>query len=267
MADEEAKVGQDNPGPEDRLAAVEARLRSYDALSKRMKLVQRLGTLLILFFALLFVYRLYSHFHGYVVAFRIPAEREVIVKEFLSQAKAEPIILGEAQALAKDVEKTIWPKILKDVIAEIGESKPELEKMANEMSDRLVKHVETRVTTQLTEALAQSYDDLEKDIRASFGDLTEEEFERDFEAAKGIFVTHFTNALEERMAKVQSGLEGLRETVRTHYGKGFAPGLNKEERLRAAEMEFLEAMIALIVYELKPELGDEPAQPTANQGG
>jgi hypothetical protein len=135
--------------------------------------------------------------------------------------------------------------------------------MATEMGSRLTDFVKTTVADRLREAMLQSYNEMEAEIRKSFGDMPEAQFKKDFDASRDIFIQHFMVALDERLGKVQTGLEGLKETVRTHYGKDFAANLSGEERARHAEMVFIESLIDLIVYELKPELGDEPFRQAA----
>ncbi len=266
MADEQPKA-PDETALAARVEGIEGRLRSREVLARRTRMAQRIGVLLVLSFLLLFVYRLYAHFRSYSVALRDPQKREAILKEFLTQAKAEPILRSEAQALVQDIQEKVLPKVFEDVVTEFNKSKPELEQMASAMGVRLADYVKTTVATRLKEAMAQSYSDMEAEVRKSFGEMPEEQFKKDFEASKQIFIDHFTAALDERLARIQTGLEGLRETVKANYGKNFAPELSGEARLQRAEMEFIEALIDLIVYELKPELGAEPFRPAGKEGG
>lgn len=266
MADEQPKT-PDETALAGRVEGIEQRLRSREALAHRTRVAQRIGVLLVLFFLFLFVYRIYAHFRAYSVALRDAQKREAILKEFLSQANAEPILRAEAQALAQDIQEKVLPKVFEDVVAEFNKSKPELEQMATDMGLRLTDYVRTTVANRLKEAMAQSYGEMEAEVRKSFGDMPEEQFKKDFEASKQIFVEHFAATLDERLGKIQNGLEGLKDTVKTHYGKNFAPELSGEARLQRAEMEFIEALIDLIVYELKPELGAEPFRPAGKEGG
>jgi cell division protein FtsB len=263
MADDKPKA-PDETALAGRVDGIETRLRRSDALSKRAKIVQRIAVALLLFFVLLFVYRIYAHVRSYAVALKDADKREAILKEFLSQARAEPILRSEAQSLVQDIQEKVLPKVFEDVVAEFNRSKPELEKMAAEMGTRLAEYVKTTVATRLKEAMTQSYSDLEAEIRKGFGEVTDEQFKRDFDASREIFIRHFSEQLELRLDKIQTGLEDLRETIKTHYGKDFAPELSGEEKLARAETVFIEALIDLIVYELKPDLGDEPFRPAAN---
>jgi hypothetical protein len=260
MADEKPKA-PDETALAGRVDGVEKRLRSGDALTKRAKIAQRVGVLLLLFFVLLFVYRLYAHFRSYAVALKDAQKREALIKEFMSEAKADSILRSEAQALVKDIQEKVLPKVFEDVVAEFNRTRPELEKMAADMGTRLTEYVKTTVATRLKEAMSQSYNEMEAEIRKSFGDMPDEQFKKDFDASREIFLRHFTDQLEQRLSKIQTGLEGLKETVKTHYGKEFAADLPPEEKLARAEMMFIEALIDLIVYELKPELGDEAFRP------
>jgi hypothetical protein len=262
MADDKPKTA-DEAALAGRVEGIEARIRAYEVFSRRAKIVQRIGMLLILGLLLLFVYRIYAHFRGYAVAMRDAEKREKILKEFLSQAKADEVLRAESQALVKDIQEKVLPKLFEDVVAEFNKSRPELEQMATDMGTRLTDFVKTAVADRLREAMVQSYNDMEAEIRKSFGDMPDEQFKKDFDASRDLFIQHFMFALDERLGKVQSGLEGLKETVKTHYGKDFAADLKGEERLQRAEMVFIEALIDLIVYELKPELGDEPFRQAA----
>lgn len=262
MADEQPKA-TDEAALADRIQGIEKRIQAFETFSRRAKMVQRIGLLLILALLLLFVYRIYAHFHGYAVAMRDPAKREVILKEFLTQAKADEVLRTEAQALVQDVQEKVLPKLFEDVVAEFNKSKPELEQMATDMGVRLTDFVKTTVADRLRDAMLQSYNNMEAEIRKSFGDMPEEQFKKDFTASRDLFIQHFMAALDERLGKVQTGLEGLKETVKTHYGKEFAADVTGEDRQRRAEMVFIESLIDLIVYELKPELGNEPFRPAA----
>ena len=245
----------------DRIAGIETRIRAFEVFSRRAKMVQRIGLLLILAVLLLFVYRIYAHFRAYAVALRDADQREALLKEFFSQARADEVLRTEARALVQDIQEKVLPKVFEDVVAEFNKSKPELEQMATEMGLRLTDFVKTTVADRLREAMVQSYNEMEAEIRKSFGDVPDEQFKKDFAASRDIFIQHFTAVLDERLGKVQTGLEGLKDTVKTHYGKDFAAELTGEDRQRRAEMVFIEALIDLIVYELKPELGDEPFRP------
>ena len=262
MADEQPKAA-DETALAGRVEGIEQRIRTFETFSRRAKMVQRIGMLLILALLLLFVYRLYAHFHGYAVAMRDAVKREKILKEFLSQAKADEVLRTEAQALVQDIQEKVLPKLFADVVAEFNKSKPELEQMATAMGMRLTDFVKTTVADRLRDAMVKSYNEMETEIRKSFGDMPDEQFKKDFEASRDIFIQHFTAALDERLGKVQTGLEGLKETIKTHYGKDFAADLKGEERQQRAEMVFIESLIDLIVYELKPELGDEPFRQAA----
>lgn len=257
MADDRPKVA-DEAALADRIAGIETRIRTFEVFSRRAKRVQRVGLVLILALLLLFVYRIYAHFQAYAVALRDTDKREALLKEFFSQARADEVLRTEAQALVQDIQQKVLPKVFEDVVAEFNKSKPELEQMATDMGLRLTDFVKTTVADRLREAMAQSYNDMEVEIRKSFGDMPDEQFKKDFDASRDIFIQHFTAALDERLGKIQTGLEGLKETVKTHYGKDFAADLTGEDRQRHAEMVFIESLIDLIVYELKPELGDEP---------
>ena len=266
MADEQPKA-PDETALAGRIEGIENRLRAYEATARRAKIVQRVGVLIVLALLVIFVYRIYAHFHGYVVSMKDAAQREAILKEFFTQAQAEPILRAEAQALVKDIQEKVLPKVFEDVVAEFNKSKPELEQMALDMGTRLTEYVKTTIADQLKAAMEKSYSDMEAEIRKSFGDMPEEQFKKDFAASRDLFIKHFTEALDVRLGKIQTGLEGLKETVKTHYGANFAPELSGEARLQRAEMEFIEALIDLIVYELKPELGAEACRPAGQKGG
>jgi len=264
MADEQPNIAAGEAALAGRIEGIETRIRTTEVLSRRARLVQRLGVLLILVLLLFFVYRIYAHFRAYAVALHDANRREALLKEFLTQARADQVLRTEAQALVKDIQEKVLPKVFKDVVAEFNASKPELERTANEMKVRLTDFVKSTVATRLRDAMVQSYNDMETEIRKSFGDISDEEFKKDFEASRDLFIQHFMEALDVRLAKVETGLAGLNETIRTHYGKDFLGDLSGEEKVSRAEMVFIDALIDLIVYELKPELGDEPFRQAAN---
>lgn len=262
MANEQPKA-TDEAALAGRVETIEKRIRATEVFSRRARLVQRIGILLTLALLLLFVYRIYAHFRAYAVALRDANQREALLREFLSQAKAGDVLRTEAQALVKDIQEKVLPKVFEDVVAEFNRSRPELEQMATEMGTRLTDFVKTTVATRLREAMVQSYNDMEAEIRKSFGDMPDEQFKKDFDASRDLFIAHFTAALDERLGKVQAGLEGLKDTVKTHYGKDLGANLKGEDRKQHAEGVFIESLIDLIVYELKPELGDEPFRQAA----
>lgn len=261
-ANEEESI--DEAWAAERLTAIAEKMRRADVLAHRRKEAQWVGTILILLLLGIFVYRLFAHFHDYATAFQDTERREQILQEFLEESDAQRIVLSELQSLTMQLEEELLPKLFDDIVLCLQEAQAELHDEAGAMGERLVEHTKKGLSEALAQALKKSFDSMEGELRTALKDMPEAEFTQNFEQAKAAFVEKLPDIIETGLARVQASLDVLQDSVRK-CGERFEPSSPQVSRGTAAEGEFIEALVDLIVYELKPELGAEPVAAASDE--
>jgi len=259
---EAAAPGADEPVPapgadvSEKLAQIEARIHLVDALRKRQGRASLVGILLLLVLLLVFVYRIYSHFDAsYVKVLKDEKQREEFLTKMLEETQAQEMVREQAYLLMDEMRNDIVPKLAAEIATEFRGSLPELQAAAGEATDRLTKYAKEHVEGRLIDALTKSLEGLDKELRRVFPELKLEELEEQLDRWKGVFIEELHDVIEERVARVDPSVRGLKTTVDQLAKTGPRP-----DTLEEAEWKFIEALIELIAFELAPDLGKDKAE-------
>ncbi len=240
-----------------RIGQLEEKLKLIEVLRKKQRNFSLVGVLLLLSLLLLFVFRLYSHVNTtYVEPLNDETRRAAFLQELARQTNAEKIVKQEVETFVKQLSEEVVPELMKQLTHEFTAARPEIEKAACDMGERLNKYILTDVQEQLAESLIQALEDLEQEIKTVLPEFSVEELQKHMDEAKALFIEKLTDLIEERIARVSASMESLKSTV-TQRAK---TGEDAPYSLEAAQTELLEALVDLLVYELKPELGEEMAE-------
>jgi hypothetical protein len=91
------------------------------------------------------------------------------------------------------------------------------------------------------------------ELQRIFPDTSVEELQHQLEKAHGLFIEKLHEAIEDRIAMVAASLEQLKAQVREMAREN----IREQRTLEEIECLFFEDLVDLLVYELKPELGNE----------
>lgn len=238
-----------------RLEAVERMIGENDALRRSIKLYSAGGILLIILILTMLFVQLVNHARNYDVA--------ALGDELMESA--EPVITGEIRALGHDLQSGAVEDFMDKLHSEFREEWPKIEEAAGDMGARLAKHTEEHVKLQLVEALATSFEECEADIRKIFPEFTIDELEKRLNASKDLFVEELVEVIELHLARVGASIEGIKSAV-TRVASSHNVQYDAALRPGEAEQAFLDAIRDLLVYEIKPELGEAMAD-AVNEGG
>ncbi len=252
MTEEKAQTKQDGGDVSARLAQLEEKLKRTEKLRKTQARLSLFGVLVILLLLSIFIYRIYAHFNNsYVKALQKPETRDKFIQDFVKGTNAEDIITTEAQQLADDLVGKVLPQLSTALVKECKVAKPELEKATVAMGGRLADYCETTVRDRLVAALAKGFQDLENELREVVPDLSLDDLEEQLQKAEKLFIEELCQAVEDRLHGGQPTIDGLKEAVaKLEKNTAYRP-----KTLEQAQGEFFEALVELLAYELKPELG------------
>jgi ribosomal protein S7 len=241
-----------------RLEQLENKLRENDALRRKTRLWSLLGVLIILVLLLGFVFRLYNHLNREFVV-EIQKDPEQFLKAFIARSDLEGAFRREAQLALTQLNEEVRDKFLKALAEELQKAMPELETKAVEMGGRLADHAEEHVQQKINDALAESLEACFDEIEKAFPDLEEKDLEKHMAKAQEHFVERLHDVIEERYAKVDASLTGLKGAVKGVRNSKGSEELGKMNQGEVAE-KLLDALVDVIVYELKPDLGAQAAE-------
>lgn len=241
-----------------RLEQLEQKLRENDALRRKTRLWSLLGVLIILLLFLVFGLRLYGHVQSQFVA-GLQDDPGEFLKGFIAKTDAEALFRREAQLALTQLNEDVRDKFMKALADEVQRAMPELEKQAIEMGGRLAEHAEEHVQTKISAALADSLEACFAEVQKAFPDLAEKDLNKHMEKANELFVERLHDVIEERYAKVDASLTGLKGAVKGVRNSKGSEELAKMNQGEVAE-KLLDALVDVIVYELKPDLGAQAAE-------
>lgn len=253
MAESTPAPAQEGDALAQRLVEVRTRLEVVEKLRKTLRNWSMLGVLLILLFLGLFVYRLYDHVNSsYVAPLNDEAQREQFIKELVAESQAEDVIREEIHTLITQLTTEVLPEMQSKLGAEFVAARPEIEKAVTEAVERLQQFATENVELRLLEALTRGLEGLGDDLKVILPHFSVDQIEKQLASARSLFIDKLADVIEERIARVSSSVENLQGTVR----KSVELAKKDKMTLERANSEFLEALVDLLVYELKPELGD-----------
>ena len=254
--------GKPAPAGDEALAArieqLENKLRENDSLRRRNRLWSLGGVLIILVLLLAFVFRLYSHLNREFVV-DIQKDPEHFIKAFVAKADLEGALRREAQLALTQLNDEVRAKFLRSLSGELQKAMPELEAKAVDMGGRLADHAKEHVEQKINDALADSLEECFAEIEKAFPDLKEKDLEKHMAKAQTQFVERLHDVIEERYAKVDANLTGLKGAVKSVRNSKGSAEMAKMNQGEVAE-KLLDALVDVVVYELKPDLGAQAAE-------
>ena len=253
MAESKPAPANEEDALAQRLADVQSRIEVTEKLRKTHRNWSWLGVLLILFFLGLFVFRLYDHLDSsYVAPLNDEAQREEFLKKLIEESQAEDIVKEEIHTLITQLTTEIIPEMQSKLGEEFVTARPEIEKAVMEAVERLQLHATEHVELRLLEALTKGLEGLGDDLQDILPKFSVEQIEKQLASSRELFIDKLANVIEERIARVRASVENLDDTVK----KSVELAKKDKMTLERANSEFLEALVDLLVYELKPELGE-----------
>ncbi len=241
----------------ERIAELEKVVRQNEVLRKQTRIWSLIGVLVILILLLVFVGRLWNHVNTSYYA-QIRKDPAGFVQAFIAETDITPTLQREGQMAVLQLREEIMQKFSKALFDELQKRMPEIEQKTVDMGGRLADHAKQHVEQKLNDTLADSLEKCFVEIRQTFPEFEDKELEKYIQKGQGHFVERLHDVIEDRYAKVDAHIVGLKNAVtRVKQSKG-SDALSQDKQGEIAEL-LLDALVDLIVYELKPELGKEMA--------
>ncbi len=233
----------------ERLQRLEDEIKEHDELQKRLKTISLAGILCILFFFTLFVYRLFDYARNY----------EVHVLMDKLRAESVEIIRPEMNLFVRQLQAEVIPVATKQVQSGYMNALPTLKQAALDLGQKLEVSIKERAEERLVQTMVNSLEKSSEQIKIIFPDFSPESLEKQIGQSMDYYVEQLHDSLEERLAMVSASLEILKSTA-GQIGKGEELKHLVPTSVGEAEAQVIEGFIDLVIYEIKPELGDEPAE-------
>lgn len=241
-----------------RLDALQTQLVQADHLRRRLRTVGLLGVLLLLAVLLLFAYRLVDHALSYKRMMDDETARNQFMHEFMERTQVMNIIQAEGESFRRDIQEAI-PDFGNKLMKAFEEKMPEIQKEAGDMADRLRKFVQVRVETRLANALSKAAQDADKEVKAIIPGFDFDQLAKGLDVAKQVYTERIHEILEEKLAFVAPSFEVFRDKA---HKLAEREQVNKQT-VEELQRRLIDVFIELVVYELKPELGEQLAVPAA----
>lgn len=259
MAEDKENVssGQD-AAVADRVEKLEELIQQNEALRKQSRVWSLVGVLLILTLLLVFVYRIWNHFDTQYIT-PIKDDHVAFLNTFVDETGVKPVINAQARIALQDLRDEVMNDFAETFYEELERRLPEIEEQAKEMGGNLTEHAEQHLTQRLNDALADSLEQAFTEVEAAYPTLKDADLQADMNKARDMFVEQLTASIETRYERVDSSLQGLQAAVeRVRNSEGSAQ-LATMQQGEVVEL-LIDSLVDAIVYELKPELGAEPAK-------
>lgn len=240
----------------ERLARIEDKIRNQDKLRTQQRVYSVIGVLLILLFFGVFIYRIGAQINWYRTTLKDPLQRTVLLNQIVADSHAQELLAAEGQLFLSQMRSQVLPEVQAAVAAEAQRVMPDLRNAVLEMGGRLQDKTRKEIEEKLVEAMIRSFEAMEKDLQKTFPEFSEKDIEEQLTRNKDYFVAELHDMIEDRLAGLQASLESLKTIVGNLGNEVDKEGLTSDQ----VEALFLDAVLELLAYELKPELGNEPAK-------
>jgi hypothetical protein len=240
----------------ERLARIQEMLEKNEALRKQRMVVSLVGMAVLLSILVLFLYRL--KWLGEDMIAQSPDTAKVVWEE------SQPVVEAELKALSADFKDKVIPELSQSMRAAFEREMPKFESEAREMGGRLYEHSTKDVEAKLIEALGKSLEASGDELATVFPKMSAPELEASLKKSGDLFVDRSYEVIELHISRVSASIDGLKGGVKKVAESRGADQLDAQ-RLDWAEEEVISALTDLVVYELKPALGEQPAN--SGQGG
>ncbi len=256
MAVERGTPEKEDAATAARIDKLEAVLRENESLRTKTRVFSLVGILALVVILSVFALRLASHLKSsYVDA--IEENPEVFMKTFVYDTNLHHLVASEAEAALIDLQKNALKNYSRALMENLEASMPEIEAQARKISDDMLAYTQEDIAERMKVALTASLEQAMTDLAKKYPQVGDADLEKHYEAAKNHFIVRLTDAIEERYANVEDSLKGIDDTVK-EIGKG--PGSEELNKLSQEEVAslFLDAIIDVIIHELRPEMGAQP---------
>lgn len=261
MADERAKIpASDAERQQDLLKRLERieEIQSRIARLRGMKTtVAGIGLILVLCTIALFVFNIIN----YVRTYDSKSLGTEFEKSFSYLAETK-----EARDLLSEIQRTCIPAFQQEITKRFQADEQKFKDELLGAADDVGRHLEGPVKERVLGALADSLKKLEEDILKRHDGFSTAQIQRIIEEGERHFVASFTERLEKRLDDVGADLEALNAGIQhltddPEY-KSLDPKLAGEY-----ESRLVEHLLELVIYNLNPQRGEQPAVARASAGG
>lgn len=234
-----------------RLELLNGELAEIARLRGRLRWISLLGVLLLVGLLGVFAYRVVS----YAGSIREPERQQEYLAAISKEIDTEALIAEQQEWVRREIVTNRAPAFVEKVRDRFEERLPEIGEALGGMQDRIVAQSQAQVEQRLTDAILSNLERNEKELSATFSHYDERKIQAEIERAKTIYAEAIHDVIEEKYAMLDPSIAAF---------QGRARGLAEAERLDEASAEQLaqditDTLVDLVVYELKPELGDLPA--------
>lgn len=250
---EEQTAPESDAALEQRLATLETAIRENDAIRSRTRVVSLCGMCALLILLLLFVIRIVNHFNETYYA-KLKKDPMEFLQSFAQKLEITDLIKKEVDAAGVELRERILPDFTERVYNESLAALPEVQEELIEVAGRLEDYSKDEIQKKLIKVLSENIDEAFAEIKATFPELGEGDWDKNLAGAQELFVAKLHDSIELRVALVTASLEQLKAAaVRVSKTKGHEE-LTEANR-DAIEAMLIETLLELVVYEIKPEFG------------
>jgi Rad3-related DNA helicase len=175
------------------------------------------------------------------------------------RAQSLEVVKPELEMFLTDLRTELLPTFSSQLTAEFQKRMPELKDTALELAHNLEDKIRLRAEERLIQSMIKGFETSETEIQLIFPAFTSENLEKQIGQSMDYYVDNLHDSLEERISYISSSLDALKATIR-EVGKSddMKPHLPKTKE--EAEEQVLDSILDLVVFEIKPALGDELAK-------
>lgn len=247
--------GQQNPPSSkeeqeilEKLAELNNDVKELKTLRVRRSFVTVAGMGLVLLAIIIFIFNIISFVKNY--------DTQELSEEVGKRAE-EIVNSEEMKELISEIQNELIPSLRDEFFKKFKNELPKFKEEGLVVADNLKKYIETEVKAKITEALAESLNDMKETLLKKYPDITPAKMDQVMEEAQHEFAEEFTKSLESRLDKVILDMVALNESfeVLTKHKdfKALDPKMTGE-----IENQLIEAMLELAIYHLDPKKGKQP---------
>jgi hypothetical protein len=260
-----------------RLDDLEAKLAENEVLRKRFRNYSLCGVVLLLAIVGIQLLRVQSYVNSYPLVKQIDGKPDAPLEErlkadledrsegrevtlaYLVVRDAEEVLKREQSQLERDFKnKKIVENFRDHFQAELTAAGPEFSEKGQALLDTTQKMVTEKLEQRLLDTMIASIEASGEETAKMFPELkSESELQAKLKSRMDYFQVELHDSLEERLARVIAPMDALQGSVK-HLEKTM-PEDERAATQAEAEEALIDALLDLLVYHIKPELGQEPA--------
>ena len=233
----------------EKLENLEDKIKNFNTIQKRLKFISLSGVLLTCVLMATFIYRLYDYFVHY--------DYKKVMDQVSVEAKA--VVQPEIDMFLAELRTDLLPVFFDHLIVGFKESTPEFRESTLKLADNLGREIRVRAEERFLVSLISSIEKSGEEIEEIFPDFSSEELEKQIGKSIDFYMETLHDSLEERIALASSSLIDLKNTAEA-LGQSTSSDSYPPQSSSEAEEQLLEALLDLVVYQIKPEMGIELAE-------